>query len=97
MALAPLGLGVPTLPTGRLAAFTATAAGPACCRATAVALHLRRAVLGGPAVGQLGRPVVNSLGAQRRCRFTSRGGGLSASGLLLRRRRQTQDTTQRAA
>src|ERR1700730_8971642 len=80
-ALAPLGLGVPTLPTGGLAAFTTAAPGPAGCRAAAVALHLRRAVLGGTAVGQRGRIVVNSLGAQRRCRFTSRGG---AAGLLLR-------------
>src|ERR1700722_4505561 len=74
MALAPLGLGVPALPTGRLAALTATAPGPACRRAAAVALHLRRAVLSGPAIGQRGCVVVNSLGTQRRCRFTSGGG-----------------------
>src|SRR6202044_3080873 len=59
-------------------AFTATAPGPACCRAAAVALHLRRAVLGGPAVGQLGGPVLHFPWAQRR------GGGWRAAGLLLR-------------
>src|SRR5271169_2537986 len=81
IALATFGPGVPALPTGGLAAFTASAPGPAGRRAAAVALHLRRAVLGGPGIGQLGRLVVNSLRAQRRCRFTSCGG---AAGLLLR-------------
>src|ERR1700744_1207772 len=84
MALAPLGLGVSALPPGGLAAFTARAAGPAGCRAATVSLHLRRAVLGRPGVGQLGRFVINSLGAQSRCWFTGGSGGLRAGGLLLR-------------
>src|ERR1700744_5757795 len=82
MALAPLGLGVSALPPGGLAACPARAAGPAGCRAATVSLHLRRAVLGRPAVGPLGRFVINSLGAQPRCRFTSCGGSWSAGGLL---------------
>ena len=58
LALAALGLGVPALPTGGLAAFTASATGPVGRRAAAVALHLRRAILGGSGVGQLDRKSV---------------------------------------
>src|SRR5690349_14654307 len=79
--LATLGFGVPTLPPRGLASLASCAAARGRRRLAAVAVHLCRAVLGGPGVGQRGRLVVNSFGAQRWCRLTA------CTGLLLSGRR----------